>query len=78
MALIIKYKFHDEEPNSTADNKIKKRKVTDSKRNNVIEYSYIKLPALMFGQYLDQDGQEFLDDCDRLGKKMNYHQNISL
>jgi len=68
VALIIKYKFHDEELNSAADNKTKKRKIIDSKRINVIEYSYIKLPALMFGQYLDHDGQEFIKDCDRLAK----------
>jgi len=69
VALIIKYKFHDEEMLNCTDLKNKKRKMTDTKRINVIEYSYIKLPALMFGQYLDQDCQGFIDDCIRLAKK---------
>jgi hypothetical protein len=66
VALIIKYTFHDEEmTNCSADNKTKKRKINDIKRNNVIDYSYIKLPALMFGQYLDQDSEDFIADCSR-------------
>jgi hypothetical protein len=66
VALTIKYNFHDEMAsfNSTTG---KKRKITtaDLKRNNVLEYSVLKLPALMFGQYLDQDCQTFIDDCIR-------------
>jgi hypothetical protein len=27
---------------------------------------------LMFGQYLDQDGPGFVDDCTRLAKKKKY------
>ena len=50
------------------DNKNKKRKMIDTKRTNVVEYSYIKLPALNFGQYLDQDVGGFIDDCFRLAK----------
>ena len=65
VALIIKYKFHDEEETNSVDMKSRKRKITDIKRNNVIEYSSLKLPALMFGQYLDQDCQGFIDDCNR-------------
>ena len=73
MALVIKYKFHDsdeEDAQNWIDPKnSKKRKATDAKTTNVIEYSAIKLPALMFGQYLDQDGPGFVDDCTRLAKK---------
>ena len=75
MALVIKYKFHDsdeEDAQNWIDPKnSKKRKTTDAKTTNVIEYSAIKLPALMFGQYLDQDGPGFVDDCTRLAKKKN-------
>jgi hypothetical protein len=75
VALVIKYKFHDsdeEDAQNWIDPKnSKKRKATDAKTTNVIEYSAIKLPALMFGQYLDQDGPGFVDDCTRLAKKKN-------
>lgn len=76
MALIIKYKFHDDDDEverftgCAAENKNKKRKMTtDTKRVNVIDYSYIKLPALNFIQYLDQDVNRFIADCLRLAKK---------
>jgi hypothetical protein len=76
VALVIKYKFHDsdeEDAQNWIDPKnSKKRKATDAKTTNVIEYSAIKLPALMFGQYLDQDGPGFVDDCTRLAKKKKY------
>ncbi len=79
MALVIKYKFHDsdeEDAQNWIDPKnSKKRKATDAKTTNVIEYSAIKLPALMFGQYLDQDGPGFVDDCTRLAKKKKIHLN---
>ena len=65
VALLIKYKFHDEELSNDSDTKLKKRKISDTKRSNVIDYSYIKLPALMFGQYLDQDSEDFIADCSR-------------
>jgi len=70
VALIIKYKFHDE-GDLCADAQTKKRKFTDTKRNNVIEYSTIKLPALMFAQYLEQDASGFIEDCIRYGSKKN-------
>jgi hypothetical protein len=43
----------------------KKLKMGDIKKANVVEYSYIKLPALLFGQYLEEDCQKFIDDCNR-------------
>jgi len=64
VALVIKYKFHDETSCDITD-KSKNRGITDAKRTNVVDYSSLKLPALMFGQYLDQDCQEFIDDCIR-------------
>jgi hypothetical protein len=65
VALIIKYKFHDETSCDNTDKSKKRRIITDVKRSNVVDYSYLKLPALMFGQYLDQECQEFIDDCIR-------------
>ena len=69
VALVIKYKFHDqkeaeEDPNKN-DMNTKKQKMGDIKKANVVEYSYIKLPALLFGQYLEEDCQKFIDDCNR-------------
>lgn len=66
VALIIKYKFHDEEEElNNPETKNKKRKITDVKRTNVVDYSYIKLPALCFGHYLDQECPAFIEDCLR-------------
>jgi hypothetical protein len=68
--LIIKYQFFDEEEASTcSDPKNKKRKITDTKRTNVLQYSYIKLPASSFVQYLDLDCPAFIKDCLRYRKK---------
>ena len=60
VALVIKYQFHDftEEVEQS-----KKRKLT--KISNVIDYSNIKLPAVMFGQYLDNDAGSFIENCQR-------------
>jgi len=70
VALIIKYQFFDEEEEQTnyLDPKNKKRKTTDAKRSNVMQYSYIKLPASCFAQYLDLDCPSFIKDCLRYSK----------
>jgi hypothetical protein len=60
VALVIKYKYHDE-----TEDESKKRRITDPKRINVVDHSLMKLPALMFGQYLDHDCQGFIDNCIR-------------
>ncbi len=64
VALVIKYKYHDEMACDTTDES-KKKRMNDPKRINVVNYSSLKLPALMFGQYLDQDCQGFIDNCIR-------------
>jgi hypothetical protein len=38
---------------------------TDRKRQNIIDYSYIKLPALAFAEYLNLDSPAFIKDCLR-------------
>ena len=49
-----------------AEEKNKKRKVTLSyKRNGVIDYSVIKLPAPLLAFYLENDCQSFIRDCLR-------------
>ena len=37
----------------------------DRKRQNIIDYSSIKLPALGFAEYLIHDSSDFIDDCLR-------------
>ena len=62
VALVIKYKFHDHNNMIETENH-KKRKLP--KIDSVIEYSNVKLPAMMFGQYLDNDSVTFVTDCLR-------------
>lgn len=70
MALNIQYQFHDEEEDEKHTDgdyrpNVKKSK-TDIKNNtNVLKYSRIKLPAAMFGIYLENDCTNFLNDCLR-------------
>ena len=66
IALVLKYTFHDGNPGDDDDETtVKKRKTGDIKRNNVLDYSKLKLPAVMFGFYLNHDCQGFIDDCAR-------------
>lgn len=43
----------------------KKKKVESSKQQSIMEYSFIKLPAHMFIQYLQSSLSHFVDDCLR-------------
>jgi hypothetical protein len=43
----------------------KKRKIDDNKKQNILEYSSIKLPAVIFLNYLNLSSREFLRDCYR-------------
>lgn len=72
VALIIKYCYHDQcaEEEKASSIYYKDPKCKDKKKTDVILDNKIKLPALMFGQYLDQDCQGFIDDCIRLAKKI--------
>lgn len=69
VAFVIKYQFHDsvDQPSGyETEDKNKKRKVQQqTKRHSVIEYSYVKLPAAMFAQYLENDCRDFINDCIR-------------
>ncbi len=56
---------NEESKNTKFDDGTKKRKTMDTKRINVIDYSVIKLPANMFGYYLSEHGQGFVNDCVR-------------
>ncbi len=56
---------HEESQQRKLDDRLKKRKIVDAKRINVIDYSVIKLPANMFGYYLSENGSGFVDDCVR-------------
>lgn len=58
VALVIKYQFSENTEPS------KKRKL-DEKRQNIHEYSQIKLPAKMFLKYIETYLSVFLDDCLR-------------
>lgn len=66
VALVLKYhfslpSFHSREPDHG-----KKRKLAEPKRlENVLDYSFIKLPATMFLNYLKNDIQHFLTSCER-------------
>jgi hypothetical protein len=61
--MIIRYVFNEDD--NEVDKSTKKRKVSDSKLRNILEYSQIKLPALMFLNYLENYSAQFLDDCLR-------------
>jgi hypothetical protein len=64
VALVIKYQFHDTlVPDGQQANK--KRKVDEDKNSSVIDYSQLKLPAVMFVQYLETDSSGFIADCVR-------------
>ena len=53
---MIKYNFYQLQHQPDSETSIKKRKLVEPKRNeNVIEYSQIKLPALLFLHYLEKD-----------------------
>jgi len=75
VALIIKIHFEafspcDVETNTSAaaagGSIVKKRKLLEPKRNETItDYSQIKLPALMFAEYLQSDSQHFINSCLR-------------
>lgn len=60
MALIIKYVYSD---NTEPSGNVKKRKYESGK--TVMDYSQIKLPALMFVKYLETYLSLFIDDCHR-------------
>ena len=60
VALILKYVYSDStEPSGN----IKKRKFESVK--NIMDFSQIKLPALMFLKYTETYLTNFIDDCHR-------------
>jgi hypothetical protein len=63
VSLMIKYIFN----NTTESAQSKKRKVAtdNSKINALLEYSFIKLPSYPFLNYLKNDCQTFLLDCQK-------------
>jgi len=71
VALIIKYCYHDQcaEEEKASSIYYKDPKCKDKKKTDVILDNKIKLPALMFGQYLEHDCQGFIDDCNQVRKK---------
>lgn len=60
LAFVIKYIFSE---NTEPD--IKKKKIEERKNENVINYSFIKLPAFVFLRYLETYASQFIDDCVR-------------
>jgi hypothetical protein len=63
VALVIKYNFNQEFP---VENESKKRKIFEPKRTeNLIDYSFVKLPAKIFIHYLETDSLHFVNDCLR-------------
>ena len=61
VALIIKYTFAEcYEPSGT-----KKRKLDARRNDEILTYSTIKLPALIFYKYLELYISQFIDDCLR-------------
>jgi hypothetical protein len=45
--------------------KIPNTSLPPAAKKNVLQWSKIKLPAAMFGSYLEQDCEQFLADCLR-------------
>jgi hypothetical protein len=69
----------DQDEQNSPVKKFKQPWGTDRKRQNIIDYSYIKLPALAFADYLSLDSQHFLEDCLRWGNfffLFFFHQKI--
>jgi hypothetical protein len=64
--LILKYQFHD-----SAAVGSKKRKLSENKMLSIVEYSYVKIPAFAFVDYLDKYVTNFIDDCIEQTKKDN-------
>lgn len=61
VALIIKYSFAEcFEPSGA-----KKRKLDARRNEEIISYSQIKIPAVIFSQYLELHISQFIDDCLR-------------
>jgi hypothetical protein len=61
VALVIKYQFLE----FAQQNHQKKRK-TEERKTNVIDYTYLKLPCVMFLSYLSMYSSTFIEDCERL------------
>ena len=60
VALVIKYVYSDNtEPSGIS----KKRKLESIK--SAMDYSQLKLPALMFVKYIETYLSHFIDDCHR-------------
>lgn len=55
VVLILKYQFFDENPT--------KKVCLETKYQNVMEYSKLKLPAAKFIDYLKTECNNFLADC---------------
>ncbi len=64
ICLILKYQFND---GAAAGNK--KRKLSENKILSIVEYSFVKIPAFAFVEYLDKYVTSFLDDCVEQSKK---------
>ncbi len=62
--MILKYQFHD-----SAAVGSKKRKLSENKMLSIVEYSYVKIPAFAFVDYLDKYVTNFIDDCIEQTKK---------
>ncbi len=64
ICLILKYQFND---SAAVGNK--KRKLSENKILSIVEYSFVKIPAFAFVEYLDKYVISFLDDCIEQSKK---------
>jgi len=70
VAIVFKYNFDvasiESMESESSIGYIKKRKLIDPKKfENIFDYSQIKLPALMFLEYLQSDVQHFISSCLR-------------
>jgi hypothetical protein len=61
VALVIRYQF-GVSSSSSVPSSSKKRKLNESQ---IIDYSYLKLPAVVFVKYLETYSYKFIDDCLR-------------
>jgi hypothetical protein len=59
VALVIKYKFSEE----TSPSSSKRKKIDDPITNNILNYSQVKLPAMMLVKYLNEQSLEFVNEC---------------
>lgn len=59
ICIIFKYVFAENTSSATP----KRRRISESKITSIVDYSYVKLPAFVFVEYLEKHLVDFLRDC---------------